>query len=58
MSADAYRDDVPRTLAEALGNEYNEVTWFPTGPPGSALQPLSGPENGTGKDIDNAQHEV
>lgn len=56
MSAYAYRDDAPTSLAEAQSDEYNPVTWFPTGPAGSALAALLEPANGIPTDIDNAQH--
>ena len=60
MSADVYRDDAPRTLKEALANEYNEVTWFPTGPAGSASRALSAPRTTDGPPpwdgVDISQH--
>jgi hypothetical protein len=56
MSADAYRDDAPRTLREAQANEHNEVTWFPTGPAGNALAALLGPANTHPSQVDIPQH--
>jgi hypothetical protein len=56
MSADAYRDDAPRTLSEALSDEYNTTTWFPTGPAGSALAALTGTVNRQAPEVDNPQH--
>lgn len=50
--SDAYRDDIP-TRAEL---DAPPETWFPTGPPASALEALLDAVNQHGTTVDNTQH--